>query len=94
MSNHTRGPWAVYSGPNIVRVSDEEAISVALVSRRRDEWEANAALIAAAPDLLEELETAIAWIEERGQPSAIYAPTAEQILPQLRAAIAKAKPTT
>lgn len=49
---------------------------------------ANARLIASAPDLLRELETAVAWIEDSGN---LYAPTQDQILSQLRAAIAKAR---
>lgn len=49
----------------------------------------DARLIAAAPDLLKELETAIAWIEE-ARPG-LYAPTAKELLPQLRAAVMKAR---
>ena len=47
---------------------------------------ANARLIAAAPELLKELQTAVAWIEDDSE----YRPTADEILPQLRAAIAEA----
>lgn len=50
-----------------------------------------AMLIASAPDLLRELETAIVWIERSGE---LYAPTPDEILPQLRAAIAKARGNT
>lgn len=41
--------------------------------------------------LTKELDTAIAWIKERGQPSAMYAPTAKQIVPQLESALAPAR---
>lgn len=41
--------------------------------------------------LLKELGTAIAWIEERGQPSEVYAPTADEIVPQLEQAYRAAR---
>lgn len=51
------------------------------VLRQRDE------ALSTANDLRKELKAAIAWIEERDTPSAIYAPTAAEILPQLRAVV-------
>jgi hypothetical protein len=41
--------------------------------------------------LVGELGTAIAWIEERGQPSEVYAPTAAQITPQMESALRLAR---
>jgi hypothetical protein len=53
------------------------------VLRQRDE------ALATAKELRGELKTAIAWIEERDTPGAMYAPTAAEILPQLRVAVEK-----
>lgn len=69
----------------------ESAIQEAKAMRQRLADAPEQRIRAAAPDLLKELQTAIAWIEdaETTDPSA---PTREQILPQLRAAIKKALP--
>ena len=58
MAAHTPGPWAVYLPEHDVTAWDEDAdrtITVALMSSDESEeiCEANARLIAAAPDLLE-----------------------------------------
>jgi hypothetical protein len=68
MSNHTPGPW-IYSG-----INNEGKISSTMFSRENGELvgtittaEANARLIAAAPDLLEALEFLLAdWIAING----------------------------
>ena len=65
---HTPGPWTIgnpiFSGPyyimvgghtEIARVSDAPATSSDYYIKNHDEREANARLIAAAPDLLESL---------------------------------------
>lgn len=102
---HTPAPWH-YSeevsrhGTRLVFGPDNHLVADAgRVHQRTDvETEANARLIAAAPDLLKKLETAIAWIE--GLPDRINVmlddpstPMTHELLPQLRAAIAKASPT-
>lgn len=71
----------VYTADAFPCVDDEDRADF------ESECNANARLIAAAPDLLKELETAIAWIADMSGP---YAPTRDEILPQLRATIAKA----
>ncbi len=70
MSKHTPGPWH-HTGRefNDVRDSDDELVAVALhlrvgqPERSVQEAEANARLIAAAPELLEALKTAMQQLE-------------------------------
>jgi hypothetical protein len=74
--SHTPGPWFAhdFSGLNEgdVEASDfsvscttPDHITVAIVGKglrnKKDEWEANARLIAAAPELLEALEELMGW---------------------------------
>lgn len=60
MSKHTPGPWKVQHdpfNPNVRIVGDKELIvCVQATDMFAKETEANAALIAAAPDMLEALE--------------------------------------
>lgn len=64
---HTPGPWAaepadMFGDHNIVRGDSDEALAVAAVvsnMRPADQVEANARLIAAAPDLLEALRSLV-----------------------------------
>ena len=95
--NHTPGPWFAHdfsgvSGGNEVVASDycvscttPDHITVAFMGNglrcAREEWEANAQLIAAAPELLEALEEVLGW--ETLCPIDVYE--------QARAAIAKAR---
>ena len=51
MSKHTSGPWKAYVGNGRVRVSDEHGL--AAIAECFQDAEANARLIAAAPDLFE-----------------------------------------
>jgi len=89
-ANHTPGPWSVVElTPNTVQTPSGR-ISVNWNAthddgKRLNEAEANARLIAAAPELLDALELALEIIEATGPGS--Y-PVAEE---QIRAAIAKAK---
>lgn len=56
---HTPGPWQYKDGSIVAGTGDGEHESVALILglvRLEGEWEANARLIAAAPDLLQALE--------------------------------------
>ena len=107
MSKHTPGPWqAEQAGMNgkiiewFVRVDgDDIAIASAICDRAGNISEANARLIAAAPDLLEALEQtlqlAIDWEDEaRGtwQDEALgFLHNDDPIIKKARAAIAKAK---
>lgn len=70
MSGHTPGPWVIVQGDewttDIATVEGDlpdgspSHWTVASVNRRRDEWEQNRRLIAAAPELLE----ALIWMVE------------------------------
>jgi hypothetical protein len=65
-SKHTPGPWFGRPHHNPVGICgcDEVGLQIAFITsaseERRDEFKANARLIAAAPDLLEALQAAVA----------------------------------
>lgn len=64
MSNHTPGPWSYWSGYNAVDKLEAQVtaeggdIVIASYNSLIEEGEANACLMAAAPDLLADLEEA------------------------------------
>ncbi len=76
MATHTPGPWKVDGGG----VSSEEAGAIALVSNKN--FEADARLIAAAPDLLAAADAALGWFDDFDQDTGAA--------DMLRAALAKA----
>ena len=97
MSKHTAGPWWIDTAedvdlPNHVGISaDEHGLLAQVVWRMEDDertpqCEANARLIAAAPDLLEVLEWFMPFIESE-QDDERQAPWVEKA----RATITKAK---
>lgn len=57
-TKHTPGPWVVdpKRSLRVIAVGDETVASCGASDLIRGSWEANAALIAAAPELLEALE--------------------------------------
>jgi hypothetical protein len=76
MSKHTPGPWRYEEfGPNvIIKATKNPMLSVvhSLYHESREQMEANACLIAAAPELLEALEIALdcagdAWWAEKAE---------------------------
>lgn len=85
---HTPGPWRVFASYDpLVIATDDAGEKIAYMSDRGYEpTNANARLIASAPDLLEALQSYVAWVEDVDQPS---------IDPEemIRAAIAKATET-
>lgn len=89
MSAHTPGPWkAEYSEGDEWDVLAGESLPIAYISG----WacssvEANARLIAAAPDLLAALKAARVFVAQR----AGYSDVADQTLVDVDAAIAKAE---
>jgi len=97
--SHTPGPWSYEKGTGLIYPSNSTVKHVAHVfglvpdignaNKNYDEWEANARLIAAAPDLL---EAAKAVIRAFG-----FAPPEDVDLPtewdDLSAAVAKAEGT-
>lgn len=92
MSAHTPGPWLVASGTTTVYALNEGfnrfTACVQGVHILSSELEANARLIAAAPDLYEALK-AIVELDDGDKPDLWHF---EKEFEQARAAIAKAKP--
>lgn len=70
-TKHTPGPWSVYPPTKCVIGPEPERILVAEASHHRPEADANARLIAAAPDLLAACERLLALVErfDRWHPS-------------------------
>lgn len=98
MSGHTKGPWQhghMMDGENVWIGPDCKAIPVAYVDRdpqrARDEWEANARLIAAAPDLLKACSDWIAWLEPGAEWREDAFDHEQAMLDAMRAAIRKAR---
>lgn len=98
---HTQGPWHFTNEPNAKRARGKfltvlpvgDTVPVCDVNRHRGpESEANARLIAAAPELLEACEDALAaTVNESTYPDGPC--IAKEIRDLMRAAIAKAKGT-
>ena len=92
---HTPGPWAVTDdklgvfSANMPLYQNKVIANCGAVARERAENEANARLIAAAPDLLAACQAAI---EE--QSIGMYGAISNECIAKLRAAIAKATETT
>lgn len=95
MTTHTPGPWTHQNGSGTLdgryqgfRIAGPDRKSIAAYSsaggRRQAEQEANARLIAAAPDLLAELVMVLEWATVE------KAPLRPQEIASIRAAIAKA----
>lgn len=83
---HTPGPWTTYGHPADGITIRARGCAVADVIPQRGADEANARLIAAAPDLLEALEDAARWIDTLPDDLRLGS-----IMPdKLRAALAKA----
>lgn len=93
---HTSGPWKANSGATVYVAGDEwETLSSGRTIRKRvahalgnsiPEVEANARLIAAAPELLAALE----MVERRWESTEYHSPTREE-MEQVAAAIVKAR---
>ena len=91
---HTPGPWKVYDdGDMWIAPSDGDAPIVCDICPHGEEFvysledDANAHLIAAAPELLEALKVAQAWIADESCPCE----GCEAVNDQIAAAIAKAE---
>ena len=63
-AKHTPGPWRVAPGFSKARVEDADGICVGFSWGRGEETEANASLIAAAPDLLAAIKGAMHEIND------------------------------
>lgn len=91
MSGYTKGPWRVSTKPDVMFIHGAGALFIAdLVNNHNPEQEANARLIAAAPELLEALKGAQEELRliRMKDTNAVYNPTI-RILMEL--AIAKAE---
>ena len=93
MSEYTPGPWIYDAGAFYAKCQlnergmTRESPIAEMLNGREDDYEANARLIAAAPELLEACELALKVLEQSGM-------ITRQLLDadrKLRAAIAKAK---
>ena len=95
---HTPGPWrAVLTYVHSVREDRRTTTSVAdcgLTPSRAEEAQANARLIAAAPELLEACKELVAVSEQAPMMVARCGPWLCRIVRNARAAIAKAEGTT
>ncbi len=97
---HTPGPWSAYRGHNPARwfvcghhYGPEIDISD-ICELRNDDREANARLIAAAPDLLEALIEALPYVECAEDDPAYKAGAVAKVVKNMRAALAKARQST
>lgn len=63
MSKYTPGPWRAAPSGQIVAVNSSKQICRVWNTRNRDQDQSNASLIAAAPDLLEAIEAALAELD-------------------------------
>ena len=101
MQGHTPGPWRVkksytiegYREFCIMRRSETLATSHNLGEDRDIEFEANAHLIAAAPDLLEALEV-VAAMDNKDWGNVEWIMSMEAVVEQAKTAIAKARGQT
>lgn len=78
-ANHTKGPWNNYQGDDIYCVYDADGKKICTIEPvdivgwnavHREEADANEALIAAAPELLEALDKLVNCISETRGPDA------------------------
>lgn len=106
MSKHTAGPWVIIPGgdewsqgriatiePKPEAMIEPNYWTVAEVNNRREEREANARLISAAPDLLEALEAILPFIPVTTASEGGAAKYSENVraADMVRAAIAKSR---
>ena len=95
-THHTPGPWVVSLFPNLVGAIDDGGERETVAETVGPNKEANARLIAAAPELLEALTKAVAYLQANrpaGKISEIFSKLNELengVIKPARAAIAKA----
>ncbi len=91
---HTPGPWTRnIDGLGPFSVYGPDNLGIWHKDRSGEECEANARLIAAAPSLLEALETVVEWMDEPSPswPTKQDAESAYNVYKRITQAIAKAK---
>lgn len=88
-TTHGPGPWAISPiHTNEIKGTPGDGLIATVCENRHGEWEANANLIAAAPELLEALET---YIKRKKAGWLINLAWANDTDDMIEAAIAKAK---
>lgn len=89
---HTQGPWSYIGNGDVVAKSDKycggEKDIASVFLTVNDEDEANARLIAAAPELLEALKEIVSQIDQGGAGGKVF--SRDACIAQARAAISKA----
>lgn len=88
-TKHTPGPWVVSLSPNLVGAIDDGGERETVAETVGPNKEANAHLIAAAPDLLEACKMMLLWLETP-KTAELNSASWRECLPKGRAAIAKA----
>ena len=79
--SHTPGPWSVSkrAALRVIAHDDNTIASTGCTDNLRDQWEANAHLISAAPDLLAALEDVVDALECRRNVGMMYTELCEVI---------------
>jgi hypothetical protein len=95
MSKHTKGPWVAVERQRklwVLTNPDSKPFTGQVIAQQTTcpDWEANARLIAAAPELLATCEQARLWVALQGEVPGC-GPAARAMLAVLDAAIAKAE---
>jgi hypothetical protein len=91
-AQHTPGPWTSYTGTNSIWADGKRAICIVTGARNHEDQErdANARLIAAAPDLLEALNGVLPYMEAAETEGLVGDEGCHWPVENVRAAIAKA----
>jgi hypothetical protein len=61
MNKHTPGPWHVFKDSSIYSKHADYTLAEMVAGMTVEEWDANARLMAAAPELLEALQSFLNW---------------------------------
>lgn len=82
ITKHTPGPWFVATSMSgkMAIAQKEDMYSVALIEKWRAEHEANAKLIAAAPELLEALQSVLPYLKAVGTSGNHWLPAVESAI--------------
>lgn len=86
MTYYTSGPWTYTQGAGRWVIDSSHAHAIACTAGYEPMNEANARLIAASPDLLENLQEAILWAESEPTDNQTY----REAIARMRAAVVKA----
>ena len=90
-TKHTPGPWKLGKRAGNPAIYGQHGAEIAeILHVLNDDWQQNAALISAAPDLLAACRDALAWIKAT-QPEEYGSRALGTIWGQLESAIAKAE---